>query len=149
MAELAAQIQGAAEHATPTSWPRRGIELMLAEVRASLERLRVHMDRFSLEQRAPRPRGRARSAASTGVYESEGATWLRTTEFGDDKDRVLRRANGELTYFGPDIAYHADKLARGYDRADRRAGAPTTTATSSGRGRRGRRSAAIQTGWRS
>ena len=54
-------------------------------------------------------------AGSTGVYESEGALWLRTTAAGDDKDRVLRRSTGELAYFAPDIAYHADKLARGYD----------------------------------
>ena len=45
------------------------------------------------------------------VYTSEGATWLRTTAFGDDKDRVLRRSSGEFTYFAPDIAYHLDKLS--------------------------------------
>jgi arginyl-tRNA synthetase len=50
------------------------------------------------------------------VYESEGALWLRTTSHGDDKDRVLRRSNGELTYFAVDIAHHADKLERGQDR---------------------------------
>jgi arginyl-tRNA synthetase len=47
------------------------------------------------------------------VYDSDGAVWLRTTEFGDDKDRVLIRADGEPTYFGADIAYHRDKMARG------------------------------------
>ena len=55
------------------------------------------------------------------VYESEGALWLRTTEFGDDKDRVLVRSDGEPTYFAPDIAYHYDKLKRGAEHADRRA----------------------------
>ena len=55
-------------------------------------------------------------AGLSGVYESDGATWLRTSARGDDKDRVLRRSSGEHTYFGTDIAYHADKLARGYDR---------------------------------
>ena len=50
------------------------------------------------------------------VYTHEGAVWLRTTAFGDDKDRVLMRSDGEKTYFAADIAYHADKLARGYDR---------------------------------
>ncbi len=50
------------------------------------------------------------------VYESEGAIWLRTTAFGDDKDRVLIRSDGEPTYFGADIAYHRDKLERGADR---------------------------------
>ena len=47
------------------------------------------------------------------VYEHEGAIWLRTTDFGDDKDRVLRRSNGEKTYFAADIAYHEDKRERG------------------------------------
>jgi arginyl-tRNA synthetase len=50
------------------------------------------------------------------TYESEGAVWLRTTSFGDDKDRVLRKGDGTLTYLGPDIAYHIDKHDRGFDR---------------------------------
>ena len=58
--------------------------------------------------------------------------WLRTTTFGDDKDRVLLRSTGDLTYFASDIAYHQDKRERGYDRFDRRSGAPTTTATWTG-----------------
>lgn len=50
-------------------------------------------------------------------YESDGALWLRTTEFGDDKDRVLRKGDGSYTYLVPDIAYHLDKADRGFDRA--------------------------------
>ncbi|MEX0837659.1 MAG: arginine--tRNA ligase [Gemmatimonadota bacterium] len=50
------------------------------------------------------------------VYEHEGATWLRTTEFGDQKDRVMIRGNGMPTYFLPDIAYHTNKWERGYER---------------------------------
>ena len=50
------------------------------------------------------------------VYDSEGAVWLRTTEFGDDKDRVLIRSDGSPTYLAPDIAYHRDKLERGFAR---------------------------------
>ena len=49
------------------------------------------------------------------VYESDGATWLRTTDFGDDKDRVLLKADGELTYFASDTAYYVDKRSRGFD----------------------------------
>ena len=49
------------------------------------------------------------------LYEAEGATWFRSTEFGDDKDRVLIKANGELTYFTSDMAYHYDKVCRGFD----------------------------------
>ncbi len=51
------------------------------------------------------------------TYESEGALWLRTTDFGDDKDRVLRKRDGTYTYLVPDIAYHVDKHERGFDRA--------------------------------
>jgi arginyl-tRNA synthetase len=51
------------------------------------------------------------------TYEAEGALWLRTTGFGDDKDRVLRKSDGSLTYLVPDIAYHIDKHDRGFDRA--------------------------------
>jgi arginyl-tRNA synthetase len=51
------------------------------------------------------------------TYETEGALWLRTTQFGDDKDRVLRKSDGSLTYLVPDIAYHMDKHDRGFDRA--------------------------------
>ena len=49
------------------------------------------------------------------TYESEGATWLKTTEYGDEKDRVLVKSDGTLTYLTPDIAYHANKLSRGFD----------------------------------
>jgi arginyl-tRNA synthetase len=56
-------------------------------------------------------------AARGLTYESEGALWLRTTSYGDDKDRVLRKSDGSLTYLTPDIAYHVDKHDRGFDRA--------------------------------
>ena len=51
------------------------------------------------------------------MYESEGALWLRTTTFGDDKDRVLQRSTGAPTYFAADVAYQEDKFRRGFDRA--------------------------------
>ena len=49
------------------------------------------------------------------VFEEDGAVWLRTTDFGDDKDRVLVKADGELTYFAADAAYYLDKRSRGFD----------------------------------
>jgi arginyl-tRNA synthetase len=55
--------------------------------------------------------------ASGKTYEHEGALWLRTTEFGDDKDRVMRKSDGTYTYFLPDIAYHVTKWKRGFRRA--------------------------------
>ncbi len=50
-------------------------------------------------------------------YEHEGALWLRTTDFGDDKDRVMRKSDGTFTYFVPDVAYHLDKFRRGFEHA--------------------------------
>jgi arginyl-tRNA synthetase len=98
---------------------RRGIELMVEQARSTLERFRVGFDRFFFEHEVHR-QGVIDAALETlgreHVYTSEGATWLRSSAFGDDKDRVLRRSSGELTYFASDIAYHEDKRARGYDR---------------------------------
>ena len=98
---------------------RRGLELMLAEVQATLERFRVRFDRFFWERSLHEPgrieKGIGLLEQEGHVYTSEGATWMRTSAFGDDKDRVLRRSSGEFTYFAPDIAYHLDKLARGYN----------------------------------
>jgi arginyl-tRNA synthetase len=116
VSELARRIDGAAE-ADPNELARRGVELMLDSVRGALERFRVRMDRFISERELHESGAVDQSLeALEGVYEREGARWLRTTSFGDDKDRVLQRASGELTYFASDIPYHADKLARGYDR---------------------------------
>jgi arginyl-tRNA synthetase len=81
----------------------------------------VHFDVLSSEQ-AIYDAGRVTRAVKLlderGLtYEAEGALWLRTTQFGDDKDRVLRKSDGSLTYLVPDIAYHIDKHDRGFDRA--------------------------------
>ncbi len=98
----------------------RGIALVLDGVRATLERFGVRFDVWASE-RALYDRGEVESALATleqagHVYRSEGAVWLRTTTFGDDKDRVLFKADGDPTYFTADIAYHWDKLQRGFDR---------------------------------
>jgi arginyl-tRNA synthetase len=55
--------------------------------------------------------------ASGKTYEQDGALWLRTTEYGDDKDRVMRKSDGTYTYFVPDVAYHVTKFQRGFKRA--------------------------------
>jgi arginyl-tRNA synthetase len=59
----------------------------------------------------------ARLVAAGKTYEQDGALWLRTTEYGDDKDRVMRKSDGTYTYFVPDVAYHVAKWERGFDRA--------------------------------
>jgi arginyl-tRNA synthetase len=97
------------------------VELMVDDVRASLERFRVSFDRFFSERTLYEEGALDRAIEALDerghVYGSEGASWLRTTALGDDKDRVVRRSTGESTYFASDIAYHGDKLARGFDRA--------------------------------
>jgi arginyl-tRNA synthetase len=99
---------------------RRGMVLMLEQIEQTLHRYNVVYDAWSSE-RALHDSGAVERALTElrdqgHVYESEGATWLRTTEFGDDKDRVLIRSDGDSTYFLSDIAYHRDKLERGADR---------------------------------
>jgi arginyl-tRNA synthetase len=98
----------------------RGVELILESVRASLERFGVSFDNW-FSERALYERGEVDASLEQlhkngHSYRSEGALWLRTTAFGDDKDRVLIRANGEPTYLAADVAYHWDKLERGYGR---------------------------------
>ncbi|HUG24939.1 arginine--tRNA ligase [Piscinibacter sp.] len=58
-----------------------------------------------------------RLVAAGKTFEEGGALWLRTTDYGDDKDRVMRKSDGSYTYFVPDVAYHIDKFSRGYTRA--------------------------------
>ncbi|MCL6440453.1 MAG: arginine--tRNA ligase [Thermoleophilum sp.] len=115
VAELAGAIDGAADLDTETL-ARRGVEAMMASVKGTLERFGVRMDRYfserSLHESGAIERALEQLARAGHTYEADGALWLRTTAFGDDKDRVLRRSNGEYTYFAADIAYHADKLAR-------------------------------------
>jgi arginyl-tRNA synthetase len=121
IAELASALE--AEGIDPAdleSVGRRGIALILAAAEDTLRRYNVEFDTWSSE-RALHESGaveRALEQAREGghVYESQGATWLRTTEFGDDKDRVLIRSDGDPTYLLSDMAYHRDKLERGSDR---------------------------------
>ena len=65
-------------------------------------------------------------------WEPREQTLFRSTAYGDDTDRPVKKSDGGWTYFAPDIAYHYNKIERGFRRADRRAGAPTMAAMSSG-----------------
>jgi arginyl-tRNA synthetase len=91
------------------------------EQREDMRALRVEFDQFSSET-AIRESGQidATRADLEGrglIYQRDGASWLRTTAFGDDKDRVLVKSDGAYTYFLPDIAYHRDKAVRGFQKA--------------------------------
>ena len=98
-----------------------GMKLMLGQIRDTLEKFGVGFDEWFSERSLYGPERNLVSDAAAElkakglVYEEGGAQWLRTTQFGDDKDRVLVRSNGQTTYFASDIAYHRDKYMRGFE----------------------------------
>jgi arginyl-tRNA synthetase len=99
---------------------RYGLERELDKIKRDLERFRVRFDVWYSESslyESGQVEAALEDLRSRGqVYEQDGATWLKTTPYGDDKDRVLVKNNGTYTYLTPDIAYHRDKYARGFDR---------------------------------
>lgn len=109
--EWAAEMPGDAD---PVEW---GKQRSLDDARDVLGSMNVEFDTWSSEAAlvvsGAFDRVFTELRATGHVYESDGATWLATSEFGDDQDRVLVRGDGEVTYFGPDIAYHLDKFNRG------------------------------------
>ncbi|GAA3254427.1 arginine--tRNA ligase [Dactylosporangium siamense] len=97
-----------------------GYKAMLKEMQDSLERFGVHFDVW-FSEKTLHDGGAVEHALDElrkqgHIFEADGAIWLRTTEFGDDKDRVLIRSNGEKTYFAADAAYYINKRERGFDR---------------------------------
>ena len=97
---------------------KRGTELELAKLVKDLEMFRVTFDVFTseLDIRNAGKVEKVLEKLNPYIYEDEGAKFLRTTDFTDDKDRVLIKSDGSYTYLLPDIAYHQDKLERGYDK---------------------------------
>src|SRR5262249_27623898 len=95
-----------------------GVALMFDEAKTSLAEFGVHFDVYfaekELHERGELDTALARLRELGHVYRAEGATWVRTTDFGDDKDRVYIRGNGDFTYFAADCAYYLDKRARGF-----------------------------------
>lgn len=97
------------------------LRAMRVEQDATLEKFGVRFDVIASEQ-SLYDNGKVaaaleRLAAAGLTYEQDGALWLRTSDYGDEKDRVLRKQDGSFTYFVPDIAYHLDKHSRGFDTA--------------------------------
>ncbi len=122
VAELAARLDGAAE-AEPVELGRAAVAAMIGEIQSSLSAFGIKdFDHWTYESslHAGEPSAVAHTLSLLEqlghTYTHEGALWLRTSEFGDDKDRVLIRSNGEHTYFASDIAYHQDKRERGFQR---------------------------------
>jgi arginyl-tRNA synthetase len=97
-----------------------GLQVALDEIRGSLTDFGVEFDVWfseaSLTESGAVERALARLREQGHVFEADGAVWLRTTDFGDDKDRVLVKSDGTGTYFLSDAAYYVDKRARGFDR---------------------------------
>jgi arginyl-tRNA synthetase len=120
--ELAAELASdGIDPADLEALEREGVARMRSAIAATLERFGVEFDTWSSE-RSVYESGAMEAAIEElrrrgHAYDSEGAVWLRTTEFGDDKDRVLIRSDGTPTYFGPDVAYHRAKFERGFERA--------------------------------
>jgi arginyl-tRNA synthetase len=124
VAELAARIPGAAD-GDPLELGREAGALIMEGIRNTLHAYRVDFDTYFLENSlhqahppdpSPIDVALAELRERGHLYESEGALWLRTTTFGDDKDRVLIKADGQPTYFAADVAYHDDKLKRGFEK---------------------------------
>jgi len=116
--------------ASVEEWTAAAVKPIFDRIRASLERLRIHVDIWFSERElhasgaVDRAIGKARAAGH--VYERDGATWLATSQFGDDKDRVLIKSDGSPAYFAADLAYIEHKFARGHDRLIYILGADTT-----------------------
>jgi arginyl-tRNA synthetase len=119
--DLASEIPAAADM-DPSELARIGVERMFERIKAVLKTYRVEFDVFFSEAQlhAGEPSQIAaaleRLDAGGHLYRRDSARWLRTTTFGDDKDRVLIRSSGQTTYFAADVAYLADKLGRGFQR---------------------------------
>ena len=118
--ELAAAIPGVLELPVDEA-AARAVEILLARIKGTLERYGVRYDRFvserTLHEGSPSfiDRGLEIVERAGHSYRSEGALWLRTTTFGDDKDRVLLRTDGEPTYLAADLAYLLEKRERGVE----------------------------------
>lgn len=97
-----------------------GLKVEMAKLKADLEDFRVPFDVWysetSLYNNGKIDTGLAALKDNGHIYEEDGATWFRSTTFGDDKDRVLIKNDGSYTYLTPDIAYHKDKLERGFEK---------------------------------
>ena len=112
-----------------------GVDLMFTHIKGSLHDFGTDFDVYTHED-SMHSSGRVEQAIArlreTGkIYEKDGAVWLRTTDFGDDKDRVVIKSDGAPAYVAADIAYYLDKRQRGFDLAST-CSARTTTATSPG-----------------
>ena len=119
--DSAPQVLGQPEAEALETFRKVGIDKMFTDIREALSAFGVEFDRF-FNERELHDGGDVQSAIAKlrelgHIYEKDDALWLRTTTFGDDKDRVLIRGGGAPTYFAADVAYYANKRSRGFERA--------------------------------
>ena len=116
----AADLLNLPEEEAQEAFRAAGVELMFSEIRASLHDFGVDFDVYfhenSLYESGAVDRAIARLKELGHIFEAEGATWLRSSDFGDDRDRVIIKSDGEAAYIAGDLAYYLDKRGRGFDR---------------------------------
>ncbi len=115
------EVQGAGDPEDLDAIRRFAVASLRREQDLDLQAFGVVFDRYYLESSLYSDglveETVAKLVAAGKTYEQDGALWLRTTEYGDDKDRVMRKSDGSFTYFVPDVAYHTTKWARGFAKA--------------------------------
>ena len=120
LAETAEDILALPEAEAQEAFRAAGVDLMFDEIRASLHDFGVDFDVYfhenSLYESGAVNKAIARLRELGHIFEADGATWLRSSEFGDDRDRVIIKSDGEAAYIAGDLAYYLDKRGRGFDR---------------------------------
>ena len=120
LAETAEDILALPEADAQEAFRAAGVDLMFDEIRASLHDFGVDFDVYfhenSLYESGAVNKAIARLRELGHIFEADGATWLRSSEFGDDRDRVIIKSDGEAAYIAGDLAYYLDKRGRGFDR---------------------------------
>jgi arginyl-tRNA synthetase len=120
LAETAVDILNLPEAQAQEEFRKAGVDLMFAEIRESLHDFGVDFDVYfhenSLYESGAVVKAIEKLRGLGHIFEAEGATWLRSTSFGDDRDRVVIKSDGEAAYVAGDLAYYLDKRERGFDR---------------------------------
>lgn len=119
LAETAEDILALSDSDAQEKFREAGVELMFQEIRESLHDFGVDFDVYfhenSLYESGAVPKAIDRLRALGHIFEEDGATWLRSTTFGDDRDRVIIKSDGDAAYIAGDLAYYLDKRERGFD----------------------------------
>lgn len=120
LAEKHPEIKNQQEDERIKAFRQLGLDYEMAKLKQDLEDFNIHYDNWfsetSLYESKEIDQVLSKMTELGYTFEEDGATWLKTTAFGDDKNRVLIKQDGTYTYFLPDIAYHYDKIERGYDK---------------------------------